>query len=160
MPDFTLGGGRYTQLLNSIRRGSKVNRNAPVTLEMLNSIAALQHIDDPKSAGIACAALVGFFFLLGVGELEGLRWMDASLSADSDGDVCMRLELPRSKTDQRNEGHIKRLGRTNRPLCPVRIMGKRVGIHPGNRIVDYAPVFSRDLRQSIARALKLSAVSA
>ena len=87
MPDFTLGGGRYTQVLKILRRGSKVNRKAPFTLEMLTSIAALQQLDDPKSVGIASAALVGFFFLLRVGKLESLRRMDASLSTDSDGDV-------------------------------------------------------------------------
>ena len=56
--------------------------------------------------------------------------MDVSLSIDSDGDACLRLELPRSKNDQYNEGHVKRLKGTNRPLCPVRSLGRWVGIQP------------------------------
>ena len=60
MPDFTLGGGRYTQLLKSCRRGSRANRIIPVTLEMLPVVTSQQRRGGPTTLGIACAALVGF----------------------------------------------------------------------------------------------------
>ena len=61
MADFTLGGGMYTQVLNIIRRDSRVRRKIPVALEMVSHIASQQRLGDPKSIGIACAAMVGFF---------------------------------------------------------------------------------------------------
>ena len=81
------------------------------------------------------------------------------LSTDSDGDFCIRLEFPRSKTDQYNEGHIERLKGANHPLCPVRSFGRWVSRPPTNRLDSETPVFCRDLRHSLARSLKLSAVS-
>ena len=69
-----------------------------------------------------------------------MRRMDVSLPTDSDGGVCPRLELPGSKTDQYNEGHIERLKGTNRPICPVLSTGRWMGIQPKNRIEDNASV--------------------
>ena len=85
MPDFTLGDGRYTQVLESVRRNSRVSRKIPSKLEMLSDIAAHRNPDNPQGVGIACAEVVGFFFLLRVGELGGLRRADASLFIDDDG---------------------------------------------------------------------------
>ena len=85
MPDFTLGGGRYTHVRKSVRRGSSVNRQISVTLEMLSELASQQLTEGPLSIGVSCASLVGFFFLLRVGGLDGLRWMDVLLSIDQDG---------------------------------------------------------------------------
>ena len=109
MPDFTLGGCRYTQVLKCARSNSRVNHKMPDTMEMLTDITSQQCVDMPETIGISCAALVGFFYLLHVGELEGLRWTDV-LFIDTDGDPCLQLTLPRSKTDQYNDGRIKVLG--------------------------------------------------
>ena len=124
MPDFTLGGGMCTQVLKSIRRGIRANHKIHAATEMIAYIAQQQCVEDPRTTGIACAALVGFFFLMRVGELECLRWMDVSLSTDSDGDVCLRLEFPRSKTYQYNECHINRLkGANQSAFSPFEFLG-------------------------------------
>ena len=100
MPDFAAGGCRYTKVLKGIRRNSRLSRKIPVNIEMIHHITSLQKKEDRHTVGIAGDALVGFFFLHHVGELEHLRWTDVLLSADAEGDACLRLELPRSKTDQ------------------------------------------------------------
>ena len=82
---------------------------------MIPNLEFQQRPDNPHSIGIACAALVGIFFLLLAGELEGMRWIDASLSIDKGGDACIQLTLPRSQTDQYNDGHVEVLNITNRP---------------------------------------------
>ena len=159
MPDFTLGGGRYTQVLKGCRRGSRVSRKIPVTLEMLQTALVQDQGSEYLSAGVACAALMGFFFLLRVGEMEGMNWRDVSLFADEDGDACLGIELPKSKTDQYNEGHIKRLKGPNRPLCPVRAMGKWMGIQTRGRSSDENKVSPANLRSILARTLKFAATS-
>lgn len=100
VPDFTLGGGRYTQVLKSVRRNSRAGRKIPATLDMLSEVALHRNPEDIRGVGIASGAVVGFFFRLRLGELGSLRWMAASLSVDNEGDACLRLTLPRSKTDQ------------------------------------------------------------
>ena len=102
----------------------------------------------------------GFLFLLRVGELGKLRWADVVLSIDQDGDARLRRTLPKSKTDQYNEGRIKVLKGTSHPLFPVRAMGRWIGIQPGGKMEGWALAFSRDARKSLSRASKLAAVSA
>ena len=74
-------------------------------------------MDKPQCIGINCAALAEFLFLLRVGELASLRWIDASLSIHNDGDACLQLTFPRSQTDQYNEGHVKVMNGTNHPCA-------------------------------------------
>ena len=140
MPDFALCGGRYRQVLKCVRRNSRVNRQGPVALEILADLSSQQHPDDHQSTGIACAAIVGFFYLLRVGELENLRRTDASLSTDQDGGACLQLTLPRSKTDQYSEGHVKVIKGSSHPLCPVRAMGRWMGIQPDGKVEGDDPV--------------------
>ena len=158
MPDFTLGGGRYTQVLKCMRRNSRVQRKKPVTLEMLTYVDSLRQPEDHQSIGISCAATVGFFFLLRVSELEKLRWIDVSLFIDQDGDACLRLTLPQSKTDQYNEGHVKVLKGTSHPLCPVRAMAQWAGIQCEGKTEGEQLVFPQNIRKALAYTLKLSAV--
>ena len=136
MPDFTLGGGRYNQVLKSVRRNGRVNRKIPAVLEIMWEIESQQRPDNPKSIGVACAALVGFFLLLRVGELEGLRWADVSLSIDKDGSACLQLTLPRSQTDQYNDGHVKVLTIANRPYIQFVVLLD--GWAPNRRVVQRA----------------------
>ena len=107
MPDFTIGGGRYAQLLKSLRRDSRVSRKQPVTMEMLARIKAEMDAPNPQSVGVGCSSVIGFLLLLRVGELGNLRWTEAPLSTDSAGALLLRLFLPRSKTDRYNEGRGK-----------------------------------------------------
>ena len=72
-------------------------------------------MSNPQSVGVGCASLIGFFSLLRVGGIENLRWADVTLPTDCDGELCIRLLLPRSKTDQYNEGHAKTLKAVDRP---------------------------------------------
>ena len=159
VPDFTLGGGRYAQVLKSARRNSRASRKIPATLDMLSEVALHRNPETIQGVGIACDAVVGFFILLRVGELESLRRMDASLSIDDEGDSCLMLSLPLSKTDQNNEGHIKVLKATNRPLCPVRHMDLWMGMRPDAKLGDESLAFNRNVRGSLSHALKLAAVA-
>ena len=159
MPDFTLRGGRYTPVLKSVRRNSRVSRKIPVTLGMLYAIALRRNPDYPQGVGIACAAVVGFFFRFRGGEQESLRWMDASLSIDDEGGACLRLNIPRSQTDKYNECHIKVLNGTNRPLRSVRHMALWMGMRPETNLGDDKPVFNQNVRRSMSNALKLEAVA-
>ena len=101
-----------------------------------------------------------FFALLRVGKLDGLRRMDVLLSIDPDGDACLQLTLPRPKTDPYNEGHVEVLKGTNSRLCPVTSMARWMGIQPPGDTGGEGLGFKRDLRKSLAHALKLSTVSA
>ena len=92
----------------------------------MDFILATQNDDDRNSIGVGCAAAIGFFFLLLVGALEGIRWMAVPLSADFVGRWSLRLTHPLFKTDQYNEGHTKTLEGTDRPLRPVRWYARRL----------------------------------
>lgn len=101
-------GGRYDHVLKSNRRDCSVNRKIHAAVEMIALISSQQNDENPQSIGIARSSLIGVFLLRAIG-LGGMRWMDASLSIDSDGAACLRLELPRSKTDQYNKWHVESL---------------------------------------------------
>ena len=84
-PDFAIGGSRYAQVRKSLSRNSRANRKLPVNLDMMTHIVGNQNDANPQSAGIGRSALVGFFFLLRVGDLEGLSWAGVSISTDFEG---------------------------------------------------------------------------
>ena len=98
-----------------------------------------------------------FFFLLRVGEMEGIRWAGVPLSIDSDGDACLRLGMPRSKTDHYNEGHAEALKGDNRPLWPARGFARRLGTQSTVIPDGDAPVFSRNVRRALAHSSKIAA---
>ena len=84
--------------------------------------------------------------------------MDATLSTDDDGELCLRLLLPMSKTDQYNEGHAKTLKTCDHPLCPVLGYARRVTMRRETSNDDDL-VFSSPIRKLLPRTLKLAAVS-
>ena len=45
IPDFTEGGGRYTEALRRFRRNGRTNRKIPITIAILEPIESLR--DDP-----------------------------------------------------------------------------------------------------------------
>ena len=49
--DVSLGGWLYFQVSKRLRRGSRVDRKGPMTLEMPNRIVSGQNGDGPKSIG-------------------------------------------------------------------------------------------------------------
>ena len=98
----------------------------------------------------------GVFLLLRVGELEGMRRADVSLSIDTDGDSILRPDPTRSKTDHYNAGHAKVIKGADRPLFPVRGFARWLGIrHSDNP--DDTPLFNRNRRMVLAHSLNLAA---
>ena len=93
----------------------------------------------------------GFPPLLRVGELEGLRRLNAALSIDTDGGAVLRLERPRPKTDRRNEWLVKVPNGPNHPLAPVRGFPRRWGIQRVVRPGD-TTVFNRKVRMSLSQS--------
>ena len=107
-------------MIKSARRSHTANRKIPATIPMLERLGFL-HRDTPclVTAGLFCAAVVGFFFLLRIGEMEQLRWNEVSVFYDDEGDMALNVTIPRSETDQFNQGHEQVSKSRHRRLCPV-----------------------------------------
>lgn len=74
-----------------------------------------------------------------------------------DGDIVLRLMLPKSKTDQYNEGQVMVIRSIDRPLCPVTAFASAIHAAPASQEDD--PAFTRPLRLKLALVLKSEAVS-
>ena len=107
----------------------------------------------PLSIGEFCAASVGFSLPLRVGALASLKWCDTALLTDQDGATVLRIELPRSKTDQYNEGRVKSLKSIGRHLRPAEVFSRWLSLRsPASQ--EEGPVFRRALRAKLTGVLK------
>ena len=122
---------------------------------MPERIESIQNNDKPPSAGISFSAVMGFLFLLRVGELGGLQWKGVSIFIGLDGGAAPRRELPRPKTDQYNEGHVAVLKAADRPIFPVMGFARRLG-SLRHADLDDSPAPGRNSRKKLAHSLKLA----
>ena len=49
----------------------------------------------PLAVGLLCAAVAFIFYLIRVAEREALKWRDVALLTDLDGDIVLRIALPK-----------------------------------------------------------------
>ena len=87
--DFSDGGGRFKQVMKSLKRKHKIKRKRPVTYEMLHWLYREFWLIDHSSEArfeIMCAILLGFFFLLRISEIEQCTWENSTLGKDRDDD--------------------------------------------------------------------------
>lgn len=108
------------ELMEGIRRtnGTAAVKKDPVTLDVLAPMAATC---DDSLTGIRNRAilLLGYAGAFRRSELVGLAVADVRLSPAS-----ARIQLRRSKTDQRGEGRVKVIPRLDDDLCPVRALAR------------------------------------
>ena len=129
----------------------------PETLEMLDRLESLMGDEGwPSAVGARCADIVGFLFLLRVSEHEQLCWNEASIIRDDEGDMSARLEIPRSKTDQYNQGHVEILKVADRPLYTARDFSRWLRLDHRLDQGDVPP-FLCNVRKTLSTALKLDA---
>ena len=79
LDDFTKYGGRYQQVLKGMKRDHMATRKIPFSLDMLEWIYTdfLQNdLSDVFRVELYTSAVLGFFFLLRIGELENLMMSD------------------------------------------------------------------------------------
>ena len=146
---------RYAQALRISQRQSGISRKTPVTTPTLERIETLQDDQRRLSLGLCCGEVVGFSMILRVGELEALKWRGAALLNAQDGDAALRIESPRSKTDQYDEGHVGALEVTNRRMCAVWDFPRWVALRPSNQQAeDHAR--DRIYRKKLDAALKMA----
>ena len=125
LPDFSKWCGRCKQILKSIEKESTAQRNYPFNLELIlyakNEIIGRREVDQPaeREEGLELYASMttGFFYLLRVSELEGLRMKDVRIEKE-DGVTFLNLHIKGSKTDQYNAGDQKRLGEVGGRTVP------------------------------------------
>lgn len=80
-----MDGVRRAQVLRSFKRQCRASRKTHVAIPTIESVASLQissgatiggrPCDPPRTVavGLFCAAVIGFFYLLRLGELEALK---------------------------------------------------------------------------------------
>ena len=159
-PDFTLGGGRYRQVLKALKKTHKIRRKLPVNHDMLTWLCGGFLTGAEISSGrfeIVCAILVGFFYCLRISELERLTWGKLVPGVDIDGDATLTLSSASSKTDQFNEGATKVLKTLQSDLRPVRMLS-RWGTMTTSRTNPKALVSGPHLRTRLAATLRLAGV--
>ena len=74
---------------------------------------------------------------------------------DRDGDLVLQHVIPRSKTDQFNQGHEEILKSTKRHLWPAKALLQWKKVHSLLCGSD-SPVFPLDIRRALAEQLKLA----
>lgn len=111
-------------------------------------------MDLPCRCGIMCAIPVGFFFLLGIGELGQLKWNQLRLSQDRDGDAIVHMALAKRKTDQYNEGEIKILNAVNGELRHARMLSRWINHQKSEPMGRH--VFQPHLRSRVACVPRLA----
>ena len=169
MPDFEEGGGIYTQSLRIFKRKGRVNRKTPAPIHMLEQIGPLQgdlgtsdgtresNHPPPLQVGLFCAEAIGFFLLLRFGDMGALKRREIALLTDEDGDIVLRVELHRSKTDQYNEGQVNVAKSIGRPVFPASAFSRRLPLRPPDSQED-GPVSNLAIRAALSRWLKCAAV--
>ena len=101
------------------------------------------------------AMCTGFFFLLRVSEIEGLRMKDVRI-AHEDGGSFLTIFIAESKTDQFNQCDFKRLDEAGGTLCPLAAMARYL------HLVDWDPLsslslFGNDIRGGLTGLLRIAA---
>lgn len=108
---------RLKQIMQGIARkfGKAPKRAKPFTKEDIEKIRmCLLGEEEIHSARNLALFLVGFFGALRASELIKIEYRHLTFT-----DEGLKIFLPRSKTDQTNEGHIVYLPRLKGVLCPV-----------------------------------------
>lgn len=128
LSDFAKEGVRYKEVQKSLMRSTSVNREIPFGLELLqwayDQSILIGGLDSPVQDELFCASTLGFYYLLRVSEIEGLRMKDVRLSIYEDGDTTLTIRIISSKTDQYNEGAFKTLKSATGPIFPVEMWSK------------------------------------
>ena len=158
LDDFTKFGGRYQQVLKGMRREHKTNRKIPFSVDMIDWIYTHYLAVDMANtarAELYAATVIGFFFLLRVGELENLRRSDVTLAKDENNDDVITVIIRHSKTDQYNAGNYKTLKAIPGPLCPVKAVARLITLQSWEEESD-GRVFGKWLRNRLSAILRLA----
>ena len=159
---FAKEGGRYKEVLKSLMRGTSVNRKIPFGLDLLQwayeqSVVA-GGLDSNVQDELLCASTLGFYYLLRVGEIEGLRMKDIRLNIDDDGDTTLTIHIISSKTDQYNDGAFKTLKSVPEPICPVKMWSKFMSSVTYDTL-SAQKIFPPGIRSRLTVFLRLAGVS-
>ena len=159
--DFTKFGGRYLQVLKGMKRQRRVSRKIPFSLDMAEWM--YRNFLAPDMANqmrieLYTATVLGFFFLLRIGELEKLRMSDVQLGRGEDLNEIITIHIRNSKTDQFNEGDFKTLSAIPGIACPVKAMARLISSRDWDHQSD-KQIFGGWLRNRLCATLRLVGVA-
>ena len=127
LDDFGKFGGGYEQVMKRLRRHHKTTRKIPFSVEMLTWIFEEYLQKGPgiqSRVELYTGAILGFFRLLRIGELQNLRMSDIRMGRDGKNNECVTIIISNSKTDQFNEGDFKTLQAVPGPIFPVKAIAR------------------------------------
>ena len=129
LDDFTKFGGRYQQVLKGMKREHKTSRKIPFSVDMIDWLYShYLSVDLTNVARVELytATVLGFFFLLRIGESGNLRRSDIVLGKDENNDDVVTISIRHSKTDQFNVGNHKTLKSIPGPIRPVKAIARLI----------------------------------
>lgn len=108
----------------AIRETSKpVVKKEPITPDHLKLLVQRYKSNNLYNMRTLCMCLLGFAGFLRFSELANIRLMDVSFN-----DVCMKINIVKSKTDVYKEGHELCIARTHGDTCPVHTLEEYISL--------------------------------
>ena len=99
-----------------------------------------------------------FSYLLSVGEVDALKWREADLLNDANGDIVLRITPPRPQTARYIEWRAKLLKSADLPLVPVTSFRQWISLRSPSPHED-GPVSPLAPRSELSRPLGNAVIS-